>query len=81
MGIFLRKTSRRIENENISYQMRQFSALKRSKHLKMGIQNLATLFSSKWEFEQMGIFPEKTNEKVENGIPFARECTVYRVLQ
>ena len=26
--------------------------------------------------EQMGIFPEKTNEKVENGIPFARECTV-----
>ena len=24
----------------------------------------------------MGIFPEKTNEKVENGVPFARECTV-----
>ena len=27
----------------------------------------------------MGIFPEKTNEKVENGIPFARECTVSRI--
>ena len=52
MGIFLRKTSRRIENGNISYQMRQFSALKRSKHLKMGIQNLATLFLSKWEYFQ-----------------------------
>ena len=78
MGIFLRKSSRHIENENISCQMRQFSALKHSKLLQMGIQNHASLFARKWEFEQnlWIFFWSKTNENVENGIPFARERTV-----
>ena len=76
MGIFLRKSSRNIGNENISCQMRQFSAPKDSKSWKMRIQNLASLFASKWEFEQMGIFLVQNERKLRKWDPICsrKDC-------